>query len=222
MNLKSIKKRLIKKAGFVFLTGAVKILCVTLKIKQNDFDKVKKLNASGQNYIAAFWHGTMIIPWYLNRDNNFSALVSQSEDGAILAKLLKSWNYFVTRGSSSRSGKEALDILIKNAAENRSIAITPDGPRGPKEKMKAGAVVTAKKSGIPLILMGVGIRKKFQLKSWDSFEIPYPFSKVEVVYSEPLYVNSDLSYNDTSELISQFEILLNNLQSNAKSLAESA
>jgi lysophospholipid acyltransferase (LPLAT)-like uncharacterized protein len=102
--------------------------------------------------------------------------------------------------------------MIDYARNKYSIAITPDGPRGPKYKFKAGAVITAKKSGIPIVLAGVGFKKKKVLSNWDKFEIPYFFTTAKIIYSEPIYVESNLSYEETSEVISRCDENLNKLQ----------
>jgi lysophospholipid acyltransferase (LPLAT)-like uncharacterized protein len=81
--------------------------------------------------------------------------------------------------------------------------------------MKAGAVVTAQKSNIPLVLAGIGIKKKKTLKSWDKFEIPALFSKTKVVYSNPIYFNNEISYSQTSDIITFCENKLNELQKEA-------
>ena len=86
-------------------------------------------------------------------------------------------------------------------------------------KMKAGAVITAKKAGIPLILLGINYSKKYVLNSWDKFQIPKPFSKIYVIYSEPIFVNKNLSYDETSNIILECETELNNLQSKAENSA---
>jgi lysophospholipid acyltransferase (LPLAT)-like uncharacterized protein len=103
-----------------------------------------------------------------------------------------------------------------HAQNGNSIAITPDGPRGPEHKFKAGAVITAKKSGVPFVLMGIGIKSKKKLKSWDKFQVPNPFTKVKVIYSEPVYVDEKLSYDDTSKVIEECEKKLNELQLEAE------
>jgi lysophospholipid acyltransferase (LPLAT)-like uncharacterized protein len=81
--------------------------------------------------------------------------------------------------------------------------------------MKAGAIITAKRSKTPLILLGVGYNKKRVLKSWDKFEIPKLFSTANAVYSNPVYINSDLSFADTSEIINNCEQKLNEVQADA-------
>jgi lysophospholipid acyltransferase (LPLAT)-like uncharacterized protein len=154
----------------------------------------------------------MLLAWYLHRNKDFTALISKSKDGDLLEKILKHWKYNVVRGSSSKGGDVALGIMVDSARNNESVVITPDGPRGPINRMKAGAVITAKKSKIPLVLVGIGYNKKRILKSWDKFEIPKFFSVAKAVYSDPIYINSDLSFSETSEIILNCERKLNELQ----------
>ena len=158
----------------------------------------------------------MLFPWYVHSNMSFAALISKSKDGDLLAKLLESWNYKVIRGSSSSDGGIALKFMIDSAKNNYSVAITPDGPRGPVHKLKAGAIVSAKKSKVPLVLAGVGYKKKKILKSWDKFEIPYFFTEAKVIYSEPIYIDENLTYDDTSNIIQECEMKLNELQMQAE------
>jgi hypothetical protein len=106
--------------------------------------------------------------------------------------------------------------MIDYARNNYSVAITPDGPRGPKNKFKAGAVITAKKSNRPLVLAGVGFKKKKILNNWDKFEIPYFFTQAKIIYSDPIYVNNGITYEETSRLINECEETLNGLQEKAQ------
>jgi lysophospholipid acyltransferase (LPLAT)-like uncharacterized protein len=175
------------------------------------------MNSVGKNYVVAFWHRSMGIGWYLHKIN-IAALVSQSKDGDVLANILKKWNYFVVRGSSSSGGKEALSLMVELTNKKYSLAITPDGPKGPAEKMKAGAVITAKRSNVPLFLVGIGIKKKVVMKSWDKFEVPVPFTKVNVIYSDPIWIDKTADKEKVSSKIEECENLLNNLQKEALKL----
>jgi lysophospholipid acyltransferase (LPLAT)-like uncharacterized protein len=158
----------------------------------------------------------MLLPWFLHKNDGFAALTSKSKDGDLLAKQLKHWKYKVVRGSSSKGGDVALEIMIDHAKNGYSIAITPDGPRGPEHKFKAGAVITAKKSLVPLVLVGIGIKSRKKLKSWDKFQIPNPFSSVKVIYSDPVYIDAKLSYDETSKVIEECEMKLNELSKEAE------
>jgi len=198
--------------GHLLLANIVTLLCKSLRIKKVNEDSIKKLEQQNKNYILAFWHGTMLLPWFIHGSPSFAALTSKSKDGDLLAKLLKHWNYEVIRGSSSSGGEVALGIIIDYAKNKYSIAITPDGPRGPAHKLKAGTVVAAKKTGVPVVLAGVGYKKKKVLNNWDKFEIPYFFSNANIIYSNPVFVNDDLSYDETSAMIEKCEKILNDLQ----------
>jgi len=215
MKLRKIRQDTLRFIGNYFLLNVVDVLCRTLRITFINKNVIEKLDKDGKNYVLAFWHGSMLIPWYLGRNKNFAALISKSKDGDLLSRILKGWNYEVVRGSSSSGGFVALGIMVDYAKNNYSVAITPDGPKGPIHKLKAGAVITAKKSGLPLVMVGIGHEKKRILKSWDKFEIPKFFSKVKVVYSEPFFVKGNLNYDETSKVIENSEHELNKLHKEA-------
>lgn len=212
MSLKESKKKILRFLGDYFLYYAITFLCKSLKIKKHNYEVIENLDSKNQNYVLAFWHGTMLLPWYLHGSPNFVALTSKSKDGDLLAKILKKWDYNVVRGSSSTGGDVALGIMVDYARNKYSIAITPDGPRGPRHNFKAGAVITAKKAKVPVVLAGVAFRKKKTLNNWDKFEIPYFFTTARIVYSEPIYVDDNFTYEETSSIISECEEKLNQLQ----------
>lgn len=136
--------------------------------------------------IVAFWHSKMLAGWYVSKEHAV-ALVSPSKDGDYLTSVLEKWKYRVVRGSSSKKGMEALEeaiATINNGGSNR-IVITPDGPRGPAEVMKRGAFIAAKELGLPLMFLRINYRSSYKLtKSWDTFEIPLPFSTVDIHVEE--------------------------------------
>jgi lysophospholipid acyltransferase (LPLAT)-like uncharacterized protein len=215
MSLKTIKQNFLRFLGNTAAGSLINLLIKTLTIErknQQGFDLISR----DQNCVVAFWHGKMFLGWYLQKDKNFSALVSLSKDGELLANLLTKWGYKVTRGSSHIGGKEALDMMVEQADAGNSFAITPDGSKGLAKKMKAGAAVLAKKCSQNLFLIGIGYKKKVVLKSWDSFEIPLPFTKVTVVYSDPIKINTDLTYEETSKVINDLGIKLNELTNEAE------
>jgi lysophospholipid acyltransferase (LPLAT)-like uncharacterized protein len=219
MSLKKSKQGFLRFLGYHFLYYILTILCKSLKIVRQNDEVIETLNKNNQNYVLAFWHGTMLLPWYLHGSKNFAALTSKSKDGDLLAKILKKWKYKVIRGSSSTGGDVALGIMVDYAKNKYSVAITPDGPRGPRHNFKAGAVVTAKKTGIPLILAGVGFKRKKFLSNWDKFEIPYFFTTAKIVYSDPFYVNRKLTFEETSAVISSCNAELNKLQEQAQNFS---
>jgi lysophospholipid acyltransferase (LPLAT)-like uncharacterized protein len=215
MNRKRIKQNILRFIGHFCLVLALNVLCKSLKIIYSNREVLDELKKRNKNYILAFWHGTMLLPWFLHKDRNLVALISKSKDGDLLAKLLRKWNYVIVRGSSTEGGEVALGIMVDYAKNLKSVAITPDGPKGPVHKLKAGAVIASKKSGVPLILLGIGIQKKKTLKTWDNFEIPMFFSHVHAFYSEPIIVDDGLNFEQTSDMMSRCEMKLNELQAKA-------
>lgn len=215
MKLKKLGQDILRFLGNYFLYSGISLLLKTLKINSRNREHFDRLIKENKNFVFAFWHGSMLIPWYINKDLDFSALVSRSKDGSLLDKILTKWNYRVIRGSSNDGGSMALKLLLQAASSGRPVAITPDGPKGPYHKLKAGAVVVAKKAGIPLILVGVGVKKKRILGSWDRFELPKFFTSINLVFSDPVSVCSELSYEETTKLIEECERKLNDLQEEA-------
>lgn len=216
MKLNNTVKEMLRIAGVKSAGFLVNVLLTTVKVSIENRETVQRLIEGKQNFVFAFWHGSMVIGWYLNRNNNCSALVSRSRDGDVLAHVLKKWGYEVVRGSSHIGGNEALEMLLQLISRKYSLAITPDGPTGPIHKMKAGAVVTAKKGNVPLVLAGIGCNRKIVFKSWDKFELPLPFSRVTAIFSGPIYFTKEMSYEETSLKIIECEELLNRLQKDAQ------
>lgn len=140
--------------------------------------------------VIAFWHGKMLPVWFYFRKYNMKAgIVSSSKDGQVLTDYLEILGYKLIRGSSSKGGKQVIEEAVELANDN-TILITPDGPRGPNEKMKVGAVLIAHRGTVPLQLCSVEIGWSIKLKSWDKFEIPLPFSPIRLKFSEILEFDS--------------------------------
>lgn len=216
MSFRKVRQDFLRVIGNYVLFTLASLLCRSLKINIKNSSSVDNFFTEKRRFILAFWHGTMLIPWFVHRDRNFAALVSKSKDGGLLERVLRPLNYRVVRGSSHTGGSVALGVLVDLARHEHSVAMTPDGPRGPVHKMKAGAVVAAKRANVPLVLLGVGYQKKRELSSWDKFQVPKFFSKVNLIYSDPIIIDQELSYDETTKVIENCEIKLNELQHEAE------
>ena len=91
MSLKKSRQDILRFLGYHFLYYILNILCRSLKITRQNNEVIETLNKNRQNYVLAFWHGTMLLPWYLHGSQKFAALTSKSKDGDLLAKILKKW-----------------------------------------------------------------------------------------------------------------------------------
>lgn len=138
-----------------------------------------------QSLIVVFWHNRLFISADLRRRfrpfGKMNGLVSPSKDGAWLAAFFKFMGIGAVRGSTSRRGGQAMLEIYRKLSRGEDIAITPDGPRGPRYKFNPGAALVAQKTHSPIVLIESRYHWAIRLKSWDGFILPLPFSKVEII-----------------------------------------
>jgi len=167
--------------------------------------------------IYAIWHRQQIPIIYLLRNRGLCALVSKSKDGEYMARILKHFGSNFVRGSTSSGSFMSLRGLIKAAHDGCSLAITPDGPRGPVFKAQPGAVYLAQKTGMPVIPIAFALSKMKALGSWDRYIVPLPFGRIQVVYGAPFTVTET---DDIPPKALELENILNSLTKEAEGLLE--
>jgi len=134
-----------------------------------------------------------------------AGLVSASRDGAFLAAILERFDIQPVRGSSSRRGPQALLELTTWAERGYDLAITPDGPRGPRYVVQDGAMALAQVTGLPIVPASYHLQWKIQLKSWDRFQIPLLFSRCEIAIGQVMRVPREASDAERESLRQQLE-----------------
>jgi len=141
-----------------------------------------------QAAVWALWHGHFLPLLWLHRHGGTTLLISRHRDAAPLARVAEQWGYRTLRGSSTRGGAIALLGLIRSLRQGYQIAIAADGPRGPRETAKPGAVAAAACTGAPIIPVAVAARPARRLGSWDGLLVPAPHARVRVAYGEPFSI----------------------------------
>lgn len=142
--------------------------------------------------VFVLWHGRLLPCSFYHRHRGLATLISQHRDGDYIAGVVEGWwGFHAIRGSSSRGGTSALREIVRTLRRGTPVAITPDGPRGPRQKMKIGPVLAAQLAGVPLIPVSAGASAAWWLGGWDRFLIPRPFSRIRLIYGEPLWVPRD-------------------------------
>jgi lysophospholipid acyltransferase (LPLAT)-like uncharacterized protein len=144
--------------------------------------------ARGRPVIYAFWHGRMLPLVYSHRGLEIQVLVSLNRDGELITRVIERMGFGTARGSTSRGGLAALRQIVRRARGGRCCAFTPDGPRGPRERVQEGVVVAAALSGIPVVPTGSSAWPAGHLASWDRFLVPWPFGRGAVVHAAPISV----------------------------------
>lgn len=157
----------------------------TLRIKAN-ISTVEHIKKNASPLIFLFWHNCLFSAPFVYKkyfkDRKMAGLVSSSKDGAWLVGIFNNLNIFPIRGSSSFRGAQALKEAMKVLENNYDISITPDGPRGPIYSLAKGALHLAEKTQVPICLVTWEHSHAWKLKSWDTFFIPKPFSKIKVQF----------------------------------------
>ena len=136
--------------------------------------------------IFVFWHRALLASSGHFRGQGIAILISQSFDGELIARTVERLGFVAVRGSSTRGGTAGLLAMQQAFAESRLVAITADGPLGPKYVAKTGAVQLAQLTGSPVCAFYVLPQRAWRLNSWDGFMIPKPFSRVVVAYPTPV------------------------------------
>jgi len=196
MNLQSIKYFLVGVLGSI----VIRFLFSTMSIKEIPDGYSQNLERQGKRAIYAFWHAHMLLPAYVGRQRNVKVLISQHRDGEYIAQIVQRLGYSVARGSTTRGGAKALLKMIKKIKEESiSLAITPDGPKGPRFVAQSGAILLGQKTQYPIIPVMICLAKYWELPSWDRFCIPKPFSKARIFYGNPIMVPPRLEKSDVEE-----------------------
>jgi len=152
----------------------------------------------GQPVIYAFWHNRILaitaafLRVYPRDRHGVLVLTSASKDGMWLGALTERLGMGSVRGSSSRRGATAMRELIEKVEQGHDIAITPDGPRGPRYELGPGMIYLAQRARIPIIPIHARFGRHWRLKTWDGFCIPKPFSRIDVTLAPAVTVPAEL------------------------------
>ncbi|MBT5031523.1 MAG: lysophospholipid acyltransferase family protein [Proteobacteria bacterium] len=151
-------------------------------------EQVEVSNADAPGFIFAFWHNRQIILPIVSSKSQIHCLISASKDGSYVAAIVRLFGKKSIRGSSSRGGFEAMKEMMRVLKAGDCVAITPDGPRGPAGEVNPGIIQMAQAVGVPIIPVAFDSTKKKVFSSWDKFILPYPFSKIAIVFGRPIEI----------------------------------
>jgi lysophospholipid acyltransferase (LPLAT)-like uncharacterized protein len=155
-------------------------------------EHVRPFWEEGKPAIVCFWHGRlMMLPYAWKRSLPFHMLMSPHADGQLGACLAEGLGIHVLAGSSGRGGAEGLRRMVQLLRTGATVGITPDGPRGPRMRASDGAIALARLSGVPLLPVAFGCRRRRLLGSWDRFVVALPFTKGVFVWGAPIAVARD-------------------------------
>jgi len=165
----------------VLIVGLMRLLALTLRWRVEDLSGALSSDNS-QRLVCLFWHNRALsMPLFYRRygqHRSVTCLTSASKDGDIIAGIMPWFGMRSVRGSSSRRGATVMREMVAILESGTDIAITPDGPRGPRYQMHMGAIKLAQLTGASILALQINYSRYWELKSWDRFQIPKPFSTI--------------------------------------------
>lgn len=165
--------------------------------------------------IYLFWHEMMLIPAYAYASPAIAVLVSHHADGELISRIVGMLGGRTVRGSTNKRGMTALRVMMRQAGH---LAITPDGPRGPRRVVQSGAIYLASRTGMPIITSGLAYRKCHHHRSWDRMAIPYPGTVAQTTFGEIVDVPAELDRDGIETYRRRVQESLDDAQAKAERL----
>ena len=196
-----------------FVASLARSLGSTLKVEMRGWEEIE---AAEGGKIVCGWHGKSFVAASHWRDRGYWVIISLSRDGEIQYKVFTVLGFRVIRGSTGRGGERALVESIKVLREGGTMAMTPDGPRGPSGVLQSGVLFMARKSGASLIPVGISAKRTYRANSWDRYMIPYPFSPAIMIFGQPVKVPKDAGDEEIEQIRQSLEARIHELEKEAE------
>lgn len=148
----------------VIASGLMRLIAATMRISYVRFEEYRSALKQGRQHILTFWHGRlMMMPHAYRGGKGITILVSQSRDGELVSRTVRRFGIESVRGSSTRGWLGGIKGILKAAQSGRDLAITPDGPKGPRYEAQMGVIQIARRTGLPIFPLAFGASKKKHL-----------------------------------------------------------
>lgn len=183
--------------GGLIIAGYLKAVYATssmfvLKTESNE----KMSRRRDEKFIWALWHRHLGLPCFFNTYHSHrTCMASRSRDGELLAQVMARLDTHCVRGSSSvldgrdKGGVAAVREMVRVAKQGKhQLVITPDGPKGPPQKVKMGVITLASLTGYPICPVAFAASRFFTIPTWDKTILPLPFGRIAFCCGEPLEV----------------------------------
>lgn len=170
------------------MAGYIKLIGMTCRVRFAIPEETKAYLSGEKQCVLAFWHGRMLyMPLKKPKGRSMHVLISGHNDGVLISRVIKHFDIETVVGSSSKGSLAALRQIKQIIKLGGNIAITPDGPRGPRHVAAPGIVYIAQVADLPVIATTFGAKPAKHFHSWDKFCVPYPFSRIVWKVSTPIF-----------------------------------
>jgi lysophospholipid acyltransferase (LPLAT)-like uncharacterized protein len=180
-------------------SGVLRLLALTIRREVVRQEHPEKFWNQGKFVIAVFWHQRLLMMPFLPHKGRVGVLVSRHRDGEFIARAIKLFGIDSVRGSTTRGATAAVRGMVRFFAGGAHLAITPDGPQGPRHVVQRGVVELARLTGAPILPVAYGASRKKVFNSWDHFILPLPFGRVVYIWGEPIFIPRYLTAKELEE-----------------------
>ena len=209
----SLVQKILAYLGYLYIL----IVFFTSNINVENNKLPQKFWDQKRPFILAFWHSQLMMIGYVWKTKSvLNMLASNHSDGRFGAYIAGNFN-LKNISIMAKNKSPSLRQVFKILTNGKYIGITPDGPRGPNQKVSDGIIKIANHSQVPIIPLGFASNKNFKLKSWDSFLITYPFAKCNFVWGEPISIPEKINEGDIEKYKTIIEKKINACIYKAKS-----
>jgi lysophospholipid acyltransferase (LPLAT)-like uncharacterized protein len=178
----------------------LRLLALTWRVRFVNEAVVRDLRARRQQFIYVLWHGQLLPLLWAHRRRGIAVMISEHQDGEIIARIAMALGFRTVRGSTSRGAARALLGASQALESGIDVAVTVDGPRGPAGVVTPGASVISHRTGAPMVPAAASASRAWRMRSWDRFLVPKPFARIIVAYGEPITVRA-ATPRDASEQV---------------------
>lgn len=201
---RSLKRRvsffLFNVIGYPILWVVLRLWPLTLRWRPDNIEEVYRQTRAGGPLIFAFWHSDLMCIYWAGRMHaparRIHIMISPSRDGRLLMRLIRLMGYRSVTGSSASRGVSGLKALLEVLKRGDYVAMALDGPRGPRQEIKPGALFLAQHTGATIIPCIFRCRRKWTVRSWDRQELPKPFSRIDVTILPPVTVPAGMPHDE--------------------------
>lgn len=180
----------------------IRVTAWTLRVERRIAPEAEPYLRGESPAIYAFWHGRLFLfPCFKPRKRRIHVLISGHSDGVLIAGTVAWFGMGTVEGSTSKRSLPALRGLLRVARAGDNIAITPDGPRGPRQEVAPGVAYLAQATGLPVIPASWSAARHKRLRSWDRFMIPWPFSRAVLMAGAPIWVADSMPQDKACKLL---------------------
>jgi lysophospholipid acyltransferase (LPLAT)-like uncharacterized protein len=196
----------------------VRAIGPTLRYEVLGWQHVQRIRDAGERFINAFWHRSIFPAIWWWRGRRVVVLNTTNFDGQWTRRVIERFGFLTAQGSSTRGGMRGLVQMAERLAEGHDVSFTIDGPRGPRYLAKPGPVLLARRTGCPIMVFHIGVERGHTFKkSWDLFQIPYPFSRAVMVIAPVIRVPPDAGRETLAQKHAEMQAALERVRDIAES-----